>query len=105
VSESKKDLYSFLEELTETVDELKKTCQNKEQLKRNREKEREVRSRMAQLQGRIDPIKRKFEFIQDDSFSDIGNVELTEQDKSSLAGLDHAWKQFTLGMNEAKQNI
>ena len=58
----------------------------------------------AQLQGKIEPIKKKFEFIMDDNYSDIGTgtFELTEKDKSDLAGIDQAWKTFLLGMNEAK---
>jgi hypothetical protein len=60
---------------------------------------------MGFMQDRIEPIKKKFEFITDDNFSDIGNVELSEEDKMALASLDSAWKQFTLGMSEAKAII
>jgi len=43
----------------------------------------------------------------DDNYSDIGTgiVELTEQDKLDLAGIDQAWKTFQLGMNDAKDTI
>jgi hypothetical protein len=43
----------------------------------------------------------------DDNYSDIGTgtFELTEKDKSDLAGIDQAWKNFQLGMNEAKDVI
>ena len=43
----------------------------------------------------------------DDNYSDIGTgtFELTEQDKMDLAGIDQAWKNFQLGMNEAKDVI
>jgi hypothetical protein len=56
----------------------------------------EVNNRKAEMQGRIDPIKKKFEFIMDDNYSDIGTgtFELTEQDKADLAGIDEAWKKF-----------
>jgi len=40
----------------------------------------------------------------DDNFSDIGTGqnELTDEDKLKLANIDTEWKNFTLGMNEAK---
>ena len=43
----------------------------------------------------------------DDNYSDIGTgtFELTESDKLSLLGIDQAWKDFQLGMNEAKDVI
>ena len=67
----------------------------------------EVNNRKTQLQGKIDPIKKKFEFIMDDNYSDIGTgtFELTESDKLSLLGIDQAWKDFQLGMNDAKDVI
>ena len=44
----------------------------------------------------------------DDNSSDIAtgpDNELTEQDKEDLASLDQAWKNFLMGMNEAKDVI
>ena len=41
----------------------------------------------------------------DDNNIDIGNVELTDEDKNALNSLDKAWKEFEIGMMEAKQNI
>ena len=43
----------------------------------------------------------------DDNYSDIGTgmFELTEKDKADLANIDQAWKNFQLGMNEAKDVI
>ena len=60
---------------------------------------------MAQRKARIEPIKKKFEFITDDNNIDIGNVELTDDDKNALASLDKSWKDFEIGMMEAKQII
>ena len=94
VTESKKDLNSFLAELHDTVEELKRPCQNRAELKKNREKNKEVKARYTQLQARIEPIKKKFEFIMDDNYSDIGIVELTEEDKNNLYNIDAEWKKF-----------
>lgn len=43
----------------------------------------------------------------DDNYSDIGagTNELTEDDKALLLGIDKAWKEFTVGMQEAKTII
>ena len=107
IQESKKELRDFLAELKDTVDELTQVCQTKEQFKKNSDKLAEVNNRRAQLQGKIDPIKKKFEFIMDDNYSDIGTgiFELTEKDKADLLSIDQAWKNFTLGMNDAKEVI
>ena len=66
-----------------------------------------MNNRRAQLQGKIEPIKKKFEFIMDDNYSDIvtGTFELTEEDKALLANIDQEWKNFTLGMTEARNVI
>ena len=79
-------------------------CHTKEQFKKNQDKLLEVNNRKGELQGKIDPIKKKFEFIMDDNYSDIGTgtFELTETDKADLVNIDNAWKNFQLGMNEAK---
>jgi hypothetical protein len=53
-----------------------------------REMEIKVKHNMGLMNARIDPIKKKFEFITDDNFSDIGNVELSDEDKMALASLD-----------------
>ena len=43
----------------------------------------------------------------DDNYSDIGTgtFELTEKDKADLLSIDQAWKNFQLGMNDAKDVI
>lgn len=105
VTESKKDLNTFLTELHDTVDELKRPCQNRPELKKNREKNKEVKANMAQIKARIEPIKKKFEFIMDDNYSDIGIVELTEEDKNNLYNIDAEYKKFEVGMAEANTII
>ena len=60
---------------------------------------------MASMKARIEPIKKKFEFIMDENAVDIGNVELTDEDKNALQSLDKAWKDFEIGMMEAKSII
>jgi hypothetical protein len=60
---------------------------------------------MASMKGRIEPIKKKFEFIMDENQIDIGTVELTDEDKIALQSLDKAWKDFEIGMMEAKSII
>ena len=104
IKESKRELEEFITELQDTVAELVKPCPSKEDYKRNNDKWMEVNGRKAELQGKIEPIKKKFEFIMDDNFSDIGTGthELTDEDKIKLANIDTEWKNFTLGMNEAK---
>jgi hypothetical protein len=105
VTESKKDLQSFLDELHDNVEELKRPCQNRAELKHNREKYKEVKAKYPQYQARIEPIKKKFEFIMDDNYSDIGMVELTEEDKNNLFSIDAEYKKFLLGMNDANAII
>ena len=48
------------------MEELTQQCEHKEQFKKNQDKWQEVNNRRPQLQGKIDPIKKKFEFIMDD---------------------------------------
>lgn len=107
IQESKRELRDFVTELKDTVAELTQVCQTKEQFKRNQDKLMEVNNRRPQLQGKIEPIKKKFEFIMDDNYSDIGTgtFELTEEDKALLLNIDQEWKNFTLGMTEAKNVI
>ena len=107
IKESKKELQEFLAELKDTVAELTQVCETKFQFKRNQDKWMEVNNRKGEMQGKIDPIKKKFEFIMDDNYSDIGTgtFELTEQDKAALASIDQAWKDFQLGMADAKDVI
>ena len=79
-------------------------CHTKEQFKKNQDKLLEVNNRKGELQAKIEPIQKKFEFIMDDNYSDIGqgNFELTEDDKMSLQNIGKAWERFQLGMSEAK---
>ena len=107
IKDSKKELRDFLQELEDTVQELTQVCQTQDQFKKNRDKLQWVNTeRKAELQGKIEPIKKKFDFIMDDNYSDIGtDNELTDQDKADLASVDQAWKNFLMGMNEAKDVI
>ena len=90
ISESKRELRDFVNELKDTVEELTQPCQTREQFKKNQDKWQEVNNRRSQLQGKIEPIKKKFEFIMDDNYSDIGTgqFELTEEDKELLLNID-----------------
>lgn len=53
------------------------------------------------LEARINPIKQKFAFLQDDSNSDSTVVELTEEEKLKLASLEDEWLKFLKGLTEA----
>jgi hypothetical protein len=75
IQESKRELRDFITELKDTVAELTQVCQTKEQFKKNQDKLMEVNNRRPQLQGKIEPIKKKFEFIMDDNYSDIGETD------------------------------
>lgn len=58
---------------------------------------------MQKRKDRIEPIKAKFSYIMDDNNND--GIELTDEDKAALESLDRAWKDFEIGMLEAKTII
>jgi len=60
-----------------------------------------VRAKQSQLESRLNPIKQKFAFIQDDSNNDQSSTELQEEDKLKLASLEEEWNKFLKGMTEA----
>ena len=65
-----------------------------------------MKAKYPQYQARIEPIKKKFEFIMDDNLnSEIGTVELTEEDKNNLFSIDGEYKKFLLGMTDANAII
>ena len=103
--DAKNDLNSLIDEMRTTVHELKQPSTKMEQLRINQEKYAQVRSRQALLEARINPIKLKFAFLQDDSNSDSTVVELTEEEKLKLASLEDEWHKFLKGLVEANQII
>jgi hypothetical protein len=107
VDESKKDLNQLLELLDSTVEKLKKNCTSLEMLKDHKARHSEVKSQQSNWQGRIIPIKKKFEYIKSwDGDGDAGEIEgLTEDDLKKVDQLDEAWKNFLQGMWDANQVI
>jgi hypothetical protein len=104
IRESKEDLNTLLAEFTETIEELKTPPTKLEHLKRNKDLYASVRARLPMLEGRREPIKKKFQYLQDqatdtDTGADAG--EWTEEDKAKLDGLDDAWARFLEGLDEA----
>jgi len=57
------------------------------------------------LEAQLEPIKKKFAFIMDDGNNSNGTIELTDEDKAKLAGLDDAWAKYIKGLAEAQQII
>jgi len=99
--DAKNDLNSLIDEMRNTVNELKQPSSKLEQLKRNKIRYAEVRAKQTQLEARLNPIKQKFAFIQDDSNNDSSITELSEEDKLKLASLEEEWNKFLKGMTEA----
>ena len=82
IKDSKKELREFLQELEDTVRELTVPCVDQISFKKNQDKLQWVNNkRKGELQAKIEPIKKKFDFIMDDNYSDIAtgpDNELTE---------------------------
>ena len=55
---------------------------------------------MSILEARREPIKKKFQYIQEQD-SEIGAAELGEEDQAKLDGLDDAWNKFCEGLDDA----
>jgi TolA-binding protein len=103
--DARNDLTTLIEEMHNTVEDLKMPSQKREQLKKNKERYNEVRAKQHLLEARIEPIKKKFAFIQDDANSESTMTELTEEEKAKLASLDELWGKFLKGMTEANAVI
>lgn len=99
--QSKGDLQDFLRDLQETIHELQKTCETTEQLKKNIKLKNEVIRDKEAKKARIQPIKQKFAFLLGEDNSDFCNIELTDEEKEQLAGIDEAWNKFNKELNEA----
>lgn len=100
IKESKEDLNTLLTEFTETIDELRTPPTQLEHLKKNKDLYNEVRAKLHVLDARREPIKKKFQYIQEQD-QDIGLTELSDEDKAKLDGLDEAWARFNDGLDEA----
>jgi len=100
IKESKEDLNNLLTEFTETIDELRTPPTQLEHLKKNKDLYNEVRAKLHILDARREPIKKKFQYIQEQD-QDIGLTELSDEDKAKLDGLDEAWSRFNDGLDEA----
>lgn len=104
IKESKEDLNNLLTEFTETIEELKTPPTKLEHLKKNKDLYTEVRAKLHILDAKRDPIKRKFQYIQEQG-QDVGLTELSDEDKLKLEGLDDAWLRFNEGLDEANHII
>jgi hypothetical protein len=61
-----------------------------------------VRAKLPELDARREPIKRKFQYLQESgSDQEAGFTELSEDDKAKLESLDDAWLRFKEGLDEA----
>mmetsp|Transcript_20727 Transcript_20727/g.31788 ORF Transcript_20727/g.31788 Transcript_20727/m.31788 type:complete len:653 (+) Transcript_20727:3424-5382(+) len=100
IKESKEDLNNLLTEFTETIEELKTPPTKLQHLKKNKDLYNDVRGKIKVLDARRDPIKKKFQYIQE-QVQDIGLTELSDEDKAKLEGLDDAWVKFNEGLDEA----
>lgn len=65
IAESKEELNSLLTEFHDTIEELKAPATVLERLKQNKDLYAEVKAKLPQLEARRDPIKKKFQYIQD----------------------------------------
>ena len=101
ITESKEDLNTLLGEFTETIEELKTPPTKLEHLKRNKDLYAAVRAKLHVLDARREPIKKKFQYLQDQPDQDTGLAELSDEDKAKLDGLDDAWARFLEGLDEA----
>jgi uncharacterized phage infection (PIP) family protein YhgE len=101
IEESKRDLTELLDEFTTTIDTLKTPPTKLEHLKINKDLYASVRAKLPQLEARREPIKKKFQYLQDQPDQDTGLAELSEEDKAKLEGLDDAWARFREGLEEA----
>lgn len=90
----------MLNEFTETIEELKTPPTKLEHLKKNKDLYNEVRGKLHILDARREPIKKKFQYIQEQD-QDIGLTELSDEDKAKLESLDEAWHRFNDGLDEA----
>jgi len=100
IQEAKQKLNALITEFETIISELSQPCINYEHLKRNKEKFAEVKNQLPEYEGRIEPIKKLFNYISTNE-QEIGNNELTEEDKNKLAGLDDAWVRFKEGLENA----
>lgn len=73
-------------------------------LKKNKDLYNEVKAKMHILDAKRDPIKKKFQYIQEQD-QDIGLTEISDEDKAKLDGLDDAWEKFKEGLEEANTII
>ena len=99
IKESKEDLNALLNEFTDTVEELKTPPTQLEHLKKNKDLYNDVRAKLTQLDAKREPIKKKFQYIYEQD-NDIG-IEMSDEDKLKLEGLDDAWLKFNDGLDEA----
>jgi len=87
---------------------LKTQALDQQELKKNKDKYAEVMSKMAIFEAKREPIKKKFEFLISEQDNDNerggGNIvviDINDEDKEKLAGLDQAWEDFKVGLEEA----
>lgn len=101
IKESKTELNSLLQEFTDIIDELKQPATKLELLKKNKDLLDDVYRRLDQYDTRREPIKAKFRYLQEQE-SDISMVDLNEDDKAKLEGLDDAFLKFKEGLEDAR---
>ena len=105
IAESKEELNGLLNEFHDTIEELKTPSTKLEHLKKNRDLLAEVKAKLPALEARRDPIKKKFQYIQDNQEQESGLAELSEEDKVRLESLDAEWEKFKEGLGDAEQII
>lgn len=94
IKESKEDLNNLLNEFDETIATLKTPPTQLTMLKKNRDLHEEVKKKMDELDARREPIKKKFQYIQDQDGEVAVQELLTDEDKAKLESLDDAWEKF-----------
>jgi hypothetical protein len=101
IAESKDELNGLLTEFHDTIEELKTQSTKLEHLKKNKDLLAEVKAKLPALEARRDPIKKKFQYIQDNQEAELGLAELSDEDKARLESLDAEWDRFRAGLEEA----
>lgn len=105
IQESKQELTGLLGEFEDTIAKLKTQPTKLQELKDNRDLYNETKAKLHILDARREPIKKKFAYIQEQD-QDIGSgIDISEEDKAKLDGLDDAWEKFKEGLDDANSII
>lgn len=92
----------MLQEFDDTANELMQPPKGLEHLKKNKDLMTDVKQRLPQMGAKRDPIKKKFQYIQDLIDNNEGsNIELTPEEKLKLEGIDDVWVKFNDDLDKA----